>query len=307
MRPAAELEIHAAAGVSWSVEAELPALREQVREACGQSIRRVNRLIQLALIGSGRCARGRALDARCGLYLASGQGALQDSVDCFVQMFVDGQPPKPISFVNTLSNTVCFYVAKVFGLSGRNQFVSSSALPFESALSLAVLDFQRGLIPQALVGGVDECVLPLADHRKRLRTSDDAPLGEGSHWLLIGRGCAAPLGRLVDVREFASAAGLARWLDGLALDASSWQVSYGAGIEPPDRARLEARLPGLATFEYAPRSAYYETVTAAGLCAFLGAQGGPATLLHLNASRDGRYAACIVTRARSSREAAKDE
>lgn len=297
MRATAGLEIQAAAGVSWGVEGELPALRELVREACGQSIRRVNRLIQLALIGSVRCARAGALDSSCGLYLASGQGALQDSVDCFVQMFVDGQPPKPISFVNTLSNTVCFYVAKLLGLSGRNQFVSSSALPFESALSLAVLDVQRGVIPQALVGGVDECVLPLADHRKRLRTAADAPLGEGSHWLLLGRGSASTaLGRLVDVREFAGASGLARWLDGLAMDGPRWQLSFGAGIEAPDRDRLEAALPGLATFDYAPRSAYYETVTAAGLCGFLGAAGGPATLLHLNASRDGRFAACIVER-----------
>jgi hypothetical protein len=301
MRPAAGLEIHAAAGVSWGIESELPALRELVREASGQSFRRVNRLIQLALIGAGRCARERKLDAHCGLYLASGQGALQDSVDCFVQMFVDGQPPKPISFVNTLSNTVCFYVAKLLALSGRNQFVSSSALPFESALSLAVLDFQRGIIPQALVGGVDECVLPLADHRKRLRTADDAPLGEGSHWLLLGRGGTAPLGRLIDVREFAESTGLARWLDGLACEGPAWHVSFGAGIEPAQRAWLESSLPGLAPFDYAPRSAYYETVTAAGLCAFLAAEGGPASLLHLNASRDGRFAACIVERTGAAR------
>jgi hypothetical protein len=300
MRESAGLEIHAAAGVSWGVEGELPALRELVREACGQSVRRVNRLIQLALIGAGRCARAGALDARCGLYLASGQGALQDSVDCFVQMFVDGQPPKPISFVNTLSNTVCFYVAKLLGLSGRNQFVSSSALPFESALSLAVLDFQRGLVPQALVGGVDECVLPLADHRKRLRTAADAPLGEGSHWLLLGRGGAAPLGRLIEVREFADGAGLSRWLDGLAIDAPSWALSFGAGIEDAERTRLAARLPDLEPFDYAPRQAYYETVTAAGLCAFLGTSGPRSRLLHLNASRDGRFAACIVER--SSRD-----
>jgi hypothetical protein len=300
----AGLEIHAAAGVSWGIESELPALREAVREACGQSLRRVNRLIQLALIGSARCARGRALDARCGLYLASGQGALQDSVDCFVQMFVDGRPPKPISFVNTLSNTVCFYVAKVLGLSGPNQFVSSSALPFESALTLARLDFERGLVRQALVGGVDECVLPLADHRKRLRTAADAPLGEGSHWLLLGsRPESVPLGRLVDVRELAERDALARWLDRLAIDRATWRLAFGAGIEPDDGAWLSARLAGLATFDYAPRRAYYETVTAAGLCAFLEAERGvPATLLHVNASRDGRYAACIVQRA--SHEAA---
>ena len=63
MRASAGLEIRAAAGVSWRIEGELPSLREQVREACGQSIRRVNRLIQLALIGSGRCARGSELES----------------------------------------------------------------------------------------------------------------------------------------------------------------------------------------------------------------------------------------------------
>ena len=65
MRANTELEIHAAAGVSWGIEAELPALRELVREACGQSIRRVNRLIQLALIGAAEEVPG-AVPERCG-------------------------------------------------------------------------------------------------------------------------------------------------------------------------------------------------------------------------------------------------
>jgi hypothetical protein len=119
--------------------------------------------------------------------------------------------------------------------------------------------------------------------------------------LLLGAGGgSAPLGRLRDVREFAGTSGLARWLQGLAPDPTRWQLSFGAGIEAAERARLESALPGLAPFDYAPCSAYYETVTAGGLCAFLSAKGPPAVLLHLNASRDGRYAACIVERSRAA-------
>lgn len=317
----AQARIRAAAGLGWRIDGALPSLRDAVKEATGVSLRRVNRPIQLALIGAVRCARDVALEPACGLYLASGQGALQDSVDVFTQMFVDGQAPKPISFVNTLSNTSCFYVAKTLGLSGPNQFVSSSALPFESALSLALLDLARGRIAQALVGGVDECVLPLADHRKRLRTPDDAPLGEGSHWLCLERDPSSEkslsleqdlsleldvphahdLGHLHAVRELPSPDALVAWLRSLRSEAATWAVAFGSGIADADRGWLTNAAGGLPIVDYRPHAAYYETVTGAGLCAFLRRDPSLAcdatTLLHLNVTQDGRFGACIVSRA----------
>jgi len=308
VRAALACDVTAAAGIGWRIDDAVPPLRDAVKQACGVSVRRVNRLIQLALIGACRCASGRRLDPGCGLYLASGQGALQDSVDVFTQMFVDGQAPKPISFVNTLSNTACFYVAKILGLEGPNQFVSASTFPLESALSLALLDLARGRVQQALVGGVDECVLPLADHRKRLRTEPDAPLGEGSHWLLLEReATSAPIGRLHYVREFPDEDALTKWLGTLPIAPESWARSFGSGIAQAERVRLAGRLP-LAELDYRPRDAYYETITGAGLCTFLlpgeaadsaeaaRSLAGRQTLLHVNASTDRRYAACVLER-----------
>jgi hypothetical protein len=300
-----EAHVYAAAGFGWRVDGPLPSLKDAVKEATGASLRRINRLIQLALVGAGRCAREVKLAPDCGLYLSSGQGALQDSVDVFTQMFVDGQAPKPISFVNTLSNTSCFYVAKTLGLSGRNQFVSSSALPFESALSLALLDLSRGCIAQALVGGVDECVLPLADHRKRLRTAADAPLGEGSHWLCLGRepeleGGQRAIGRLHAVREMPDRDAFAAWLGTLELDRTQAAIAFGSGIAATDHGFIQSAAQDLPAIDYRPRDAYYETVTGAGLCAFLRREPPftieATTLLHVNATPDGRYGACLLSR-----------
>ena len=313
MRDRGPARIEAAAGSSWQIEDALPTLRERVRAATDVSPRRVSRLIQLALMGAAECARGHALAPDCGLYLASGQGALADSVDVFTQMFVDGQAPKPISFVNTLSNTSCFYVAKVLGLSGPSQFVSSSALPLESALSLALLDLARGRVAQALVGGVDECVLPLSDHRKRLRTRPDAPLGEGTHWMLLsaaraklvpGHDDADGIGTLRSVAELPHRAAFAAWLDDAPIDASACAVAFGAGVGDSDdeRAWLEHATRGMRRVDYAPRAHYYETVTGAALCDFVTGSLAPdrstTALLHVNITPDGRFGAFIAERAR---------
>ncbi|HET6724405.1 MAG TPA: hypothetical protein VFH85_00165, partial [Gammaproteobacteria bacterium] len=49
-----------------------PSLTNALRESCRNVPRRVDRFIQLALLGSARCAAGRALRHDCGIYLGSG-------------------------------------------------------------------------------------------------------------------------------------------------------------------------------------------------------------------------------------------
>ena len=44
-----------------AVNDTLPELKDLVVEAVGQPIRRISRFMQLAIIGAGRCARGKGL------------------------------------------------------------------------------------------------------------------------------------------------------------------------------------------------------------------------------------------------------
>ncbi len=84
-----------------------------------------------------------------------------------------------------MSNSACFYLAKHFGLHGRSHFVTRRHAPLESVLQLAALDIDNGTVQSALVGSVDICTMPLADHRTRLCVPADTAVGEGSHWFLL--------------------------------------------------------------------------------------------------------------------------
>lgn len=172
---------------SETVDEILPPLKELVKETTGESVRRIGRFIQLALIGTGRCLQSCRIKAPAdtAVYLTSGRGDLEITLDVLTQMVEHGLPPKPLSFINTVSNSACFYIAKYFSLHGRSQFVTRRHAPLESALQLAALDLQTGAIKTALVGSVDICTEPLADHRKRLDVTDDVAIGEGSHWFLL--------------------------------------------------------------------------------------------------------------------------
>ncbi len=306
MRSFSPIPIYAVSSVAWPIEDELPPLRARVKEVCGKGFRRVNRFIQLALIGSQQCAADLSLDSHCGLYLASGQGALQDSVDVLQQMALEGQPPRPLSFVNTLSNTPCFYVAQNLGLTGANQFISNRPFPFEAALSLAALDFECGVLSQALVGGVDECILPLEHHRERLGLGAGASLGEGSHWLLLARDLPVlPLGELLAVREFPDRACLEEWFARLSLDVATARLEVEGEVTASEVATLRDLLGLAESCETDSAALYHETVSGANLCRFLtlGKAEGEDTLVHVSASGDGRYAALVLRRCPAPRSA----
>ena len=98
----------------------LPPLKERVRDVTGETVRRIGRFIQLSLIGAGHCLHGQTAPAETAVYLSSGRGDLEVTLDVLTQMIVDGQPPKPLSFINTVSNSACYYVARHFGQRVRH-------------------------------------------------------------------------------------------------------------------------------------------------------------------------------------------
>lgn len=169
----------------------LPPLDAALREVCREHFRRIDRFIELALLGSGRCAKGRALAADCGLYLGSGLGPMADNIACQEQLIRDRELPMPFDFINTLGNSAGYYVAKNLGLSGQNLFISRPGANFEAVLEAALVDMESGALRQALVGVVEEATEPLAEHRRRQGLPADAAVAEGSHWLLLERDAGA--------------------------------------------------------------------------------------------------------------------
>jgi len=160
-------------------------LRPLLADVCRERFRRIDRFTQLALLGSARCVQGRELPANTGLYISSGFGSIANTINVQQQIFVEYRVPKPLNFINTLSNSAGYYVARNLGLQARNQFVGRDVAPLEAALQLAMLDLELGNVEQALVGVVDEVSLPLDEHARRLGVDADVVLAEGSHWFLL--------------------------------------------------------------------------------------------------------------------------
>ena len=174
----------------------LPSLDASLREVCREPFRRIDRFIQLALLGSGRCAQGGNLVPDCGLYLGSGLGPMVNNIACQEQLVREHELPTPFSFINTLGNSAGYYVAKNLSLSGQNLFVSRRGASFTAVLEAALVDLECGAVSQALVGVVEEATEPFTEHRRRQGLAPGTPVAEGSHWLLLERDAKA--GRRLD-------------------------------------------------------------------------------------------------------------
>jgi hypothetical protein len=177
----------------------LPSLEQDLRAVCREHHRRVDRFIQLALLGAARCAAGRRLDADCFLYLGSGVGPEGNNIVVQEQICRDHLLPRPFNFVNTLGASATFYVAKDLGLNGQSWWAARRGASLEALLELAFADLELGLCSQALVGVVEECPAPYEDHRRRVGAPADAVLAEGSHWLLLDARATAGAGGIAGV------------------------------------------------------------------------------------------------------------
>ena len=148
-------------------------------------IRRTDRFIQLSLLGAYEAIGESVLEKSTALYMASGQGNLAVFKRLRDQRYINKQPPKPVDFINSLSNTAGFYVAQFFDLYGKNLNVSRQGLVVENILLLAQVDLELGKEKQILLGGVDELQEPVAFTRRTLGLNDGTLLGEGSNWMLL--------------------------------------------------------------------------------------------------------------------------
>jgi len=150
-------------------------------------IRRTDRFIQLSLLGAHAAVGEIKLERETALYMASGQGNLAVFKRLRDQRYIKKQPPKPVDFINSLSNTSGFYVAQFLKIEGKNLNVSRLGFVAETTLLLAQNDLELNKVKQVLLGGVDELQEPVSFTRRTLGICDERPLGEGSSWMLLSR------------------------------------------------------------------------------------------------------------------------
>lgn len=194
-------------------------LRGPLREATGQSFRRINRFIQLALLGAARCVASleRPPPPDCALMIGTDSGMLADMSRVVTAMAAEQRVPTPFEFMNVSGAMAGFQVAQYLGLRGPQLTVHAVNASLEAALRL--LSLRSAPQRQALVGFIEEGCWPLHEQRERL----DWPQGgieECSHWLYFDADAIAPLATLQWCRRY-------RDLEALA-----------AALEPLDRSTL---------------------------------------------------------------------
>jgi len=290
--------IRSAGDYCQPVEGDLPDLKGLVQEVAGAQVRRVGRFIRLALIGAGRCAGEARPASTTAVYMSSARGDLETTLEVVETLFRQGMPPKPLSFVNTVSNAPCYYVARQFDLAGRSNFICSRRFAFESVLELAMLDMDAGYMESALVGSVDVATSPVAEHRERLQIGPDEVVAEGSHWLWLqsGERPQGALGELVAARAFTGQDALMEWLQGLDIPAEQCAIVGGQFAESSDIDAIQAES-GIGR-RYAPPAApgFYDSQSGRTISHFL-REGEAPYLLHVNAENDGpRQTATLVRR-----------
>jgi hypothetical protein len=148
-------------------------------------VRRTDRFIQLGLLGVAGIAKFGDIDVNTALFMTSGQGNLAVFNRLCFQRYVEQVPPKPVDFINSLSNTAGFYIAKYLGLESKNLNLAQHGFVVENALLLVKASLDTGQETQILLGGVDEKPEQKSLPHSYLDVATNQAIGEGSNWMLM--------------------------------------------------------------------------------------------------------------------------
>lgn len=288
------LSILAAGHYCDTIDGELPVLKALVKEAVGQSVRRIDRFIQLALIGAGRAAASMPADG--GIYLASGCGDVEITVELLEGIYRHHQAPKPLSFVNSVSNAASYYVAQCLGLHGPSIFVTSRYFAMESALHTAALDLEAGRIGSALVGVVDGVLSPLPQHRERLLLPPDTPLAEASFWLQVSAhpGDRPVLAQLDSIGNFPTLEAMLAALPGKSLTENS-TIAFSQFVGAKEKTRCLNHC-NLVLYNNERTEGHFESRSAEVIYRFI--ESGIGKLLLVSGDRYGRYQLMVFSKSR---------
>lgn len=247
---------------------ENPDIQAVLKAATGKMFRRTDRYIQLSLLGVHEMAEN--IDSGSALFMTSGQGNLSVFNRIRDQQFIEHQPPRPVDFINSLSNTAGFYVAQYLNLSGKNLFLSHHGFPAQMALLLAENDLKLKKQKQILLGGVDELLEPVAYTRKFLGLCDDAALGEGSNWLSVSTQKDGALAGIETQTEEISRDEVLEFISRLD---SRFLLAFGMRTVPGEIAAFMEQSQCM-RFDYESSCGYYETVPFYVLCRFVEREKG---------------------------------
>ncbi len=280
---------NASAFVSDPVD-DLAPLKVELKKYTDFFFRRINKFIMLSLMGVHQCVHGRGIDHATAVYLSTENGNLGDTENVLHQIFRENSFPKPLNFINTMSNTASFYVAQSLQTLGRSITVSSSNVAFERGLELAKVDFTLRHIKEALIGGVDEALSSKNKFAEKYHSSyHSVKLVEGSSWLYCRALKSGSIGEILGVATFRDRSQALAWAR---REASGHTVlAFGILMTPSEKDIFRKECSHHEEFDYITTFGYYDTSSAFAVGYFL-KNAIKARLLHINRDTRGQYC-CI--------------
>ena len=248
------IHIHRIGGYSATAKEGCRDIKALLKAQSGKVFRRTDRYIQLALLGADHFAGN--IEPDTALFMSSGEGNLSVFNRLRDQQYIDHQPPRPVDFINSLSNTAGFYVGQHLGLNGKNLFLYHHGFPVQMALILAQNNLELKRERQILVGCVDELLEPVEYTRKFLGICGDLQLGEGSNWLTLRNEKEGALASIDIAPEEMGSKEVSALIEGL--DSKS-RLAFGMRMPPEDIAAF-MEYTACARFDYESYCSYYETV-----------------------------------------------
>jgi len=275
--------IHAFGIHNVKPEKNPPDLKAVLRTLSGKVYRRIDRFIQLAIIGAHKAAASYELDPETALYLTSGQGDIPVFARVRQQRYLQKMMSKPVDFVNLASNTAGFYIASHLGLNGTNLFLSHNDFPVQMALLLAQSDLELQKQSTVLLGGVDEWFADQELSRKILGVNESTKLGEGSNWMLLKRDSEGAIASLTIEPELLD---LSTLKERVALVGAAVRLAFSESLTATVINEIMGLRADHKRFNYEKFCAYYETLPLFALNLFLSRESGE--LLHIDSDGE-RY------------------
>ncbi len=278
---------------------EHTGIQETLITLTGLDMRRVGHFCELALVGSVLAKKRlkNPLDPRSHVYFGTGLGEVQKTAALFKQTLDSDETFSPYNFINSVSSTTAFYIAKTAGLESRSITVCQEELSFEWALKLACNAIEDNDAAAALAGGADEFSYPREDHMKRLPLDENQIMGEGGGWLCLSSEKKHAIGEVMEVREIPCMGAE----DGhkSAQEVSNVCEPYLTGKAPfllpgfrIGRGRLDAlvkAMPGAKVRRYLDYCGCFHTASAFGVASVFDLpQATDAVYIHVNSDIEGR-------------------
>ena len=257
-------------------------IKAQCKLVAPKFIRRTDDFIQLAILGVEQISRQQSINENCALYLTSGQGNLGVFQRLCEQRFIEKSPPKPVDFINSLSNTAGFYISKFLNLNAKNSNLAHLSFVVEMALLLAKSDLLLAKEESILLGGVDQLLQPTAFSRQALGLKQSMTLGQGSNWMLL----SAKLENALACIDLSNKEMSREQLSGfLSKQQGDYQLAFSLLIEQRNIDNLLKETDRF-RFHYEVETGFYETVVLYALNQFI--IHGKGKLLFIDYF-DGRY------------------